>query len=97
MFKNESWSLWKPISRYEFILSTVIWYDIFVKTNIVNKDSWYIYIYTELCTSENVLSRLIVFFEEHRKNNFEIAKLENNILAKSAAISQIFKSTRLLC
>lgn len=51
----------------------------------------------ELSTAENVLSRLIVFFEKYRKNYFEKAKLEVNILAKSAAIPQIFKSSRLLC
>lgn len=30
MFKSESQSLLKSISCYEFILSTVIWYDILV-------------------------------------------------------------------
>lgn len=37
MFKSESQSLLKSISCYEFILSTVIWYDILLKTNIVSK------------------------------------------------------------
>ncbi|KAL4113937.1 hypothetical protein QTP88_017487 [Uroleucon formosanum] len=37
MFKSESQSLLKSISCYEFILSTVIWYDILLKINIVTK------------------------------------------------------------
>jgi len=31
------------------------------------------------------------FFEEYRKNGFEKAKLEANILAKSAEVPHIFK------
>jgi len=35
------------------------------------------------------------FFEEYRENGFEKAKLEANILAKSAEVPQIFKLSRL--
>lgn len=93
MLKSESQSLLKSISCYEYILSTVIWYDILVKVNIVSKSLQGIE--TDLSTSENLLKGLIVFFEEYREIGFEKAKLEANILAKSIDVPQIFKSNRL--
>jgi len=93
MFKSESQSLLKSISCYEFILSTVIWYDILLKTNIVSKSLQGIE--TDISLSENLLKGLMDFFEEYRENGFEKAKLEANILAKSVEVPQIFKLSRL--
>ncbi|KAL4101041.1 hypothetical protein QTP88_021062 [Uroleucon formosanum] len=93
MFKSESQSLLKSISCYEFILSTVIWYDILLKTNIVSKSLQGIE--TDISLSENLLKGLMDFFEEYRENGLEKAKLEANILAKSAEVPQIFKLSRL--
>lgn len=93
MFKSESQSLLKSISCYEFILSTVTWYEILLKTNIVSKSLQGIE--TDMSTSENLLKGLMEFFEEYQENGFEKAKLEANILATSAEVPQIFKASRL--
>jgi len=44
-----------------------------------------------MSTSENVLKGLMDFFKGYRENSYEKAKLEANILAKSAEVSKIFK------
>jgi len=84
MFKSESQSLLKSISCYEFILSTVIWYNILLKTNIVSTSLQGIE--TDMSTSENLLKELMDFFKEYRENGSEKAKLEANILEKSAEV-----------
>ncbi|XP_060846275.1 uncharacterized protein LOC132925937 [Rhopalosiphum padi] len=68
--------------------NTVIWYDILLKTNIVSKSLQGIK--TDISLSENVLKGLMDFIEEYRENGFEKAKLEANILAKSAEVPQIY-------
>ncbi|KAL4097879.1 hypothetical protein QTP88_022582 [Uroleucon formosanum] len=66
---------------------------ILLKTNIVSKSLQSIE--TDISLSENLLKGLMDFFEEYRENGFEKAKLEANILAKSAEVPQIFKLSRL--
>ncbi|KAL4084123.1 hypothetical protein QTP88_027958 [Uroleucon formosanum] len=91
--KNESHSLAKEICSYEFILSLIIWYDILSEINIVSMSLQSVTI--DLDVSMSLLNGLIIFLENYRENEFELAKVKAEEIRSPMRIELKFKKNRI--
>lgn len=93
LITSETHSLINEISSFEFLISLCVWHTVLQEINIVSKSLQSPMMNLDISTS--LLNGLLVFLEEYRKNGFETAKSEANILAESLSIDAIFKQSRI--
>lgn len=92
LLTSEMHSLINEISSFEFLISLCVWLTVLQEINIVSKSLQSPMMNLDISTS--LLNGLLVFLE-YRKNGFETAKSEANILAESLSIDAIFKQSRI--
>lgn len=90
--KSEAQSLAEYGMNFEFILATVVWYELLSAINKVSKSLQSIG--TDLSMAMSLLSGLEKFLKEFRKNGFATSKKTASEICEENDISPVFKETR---